>query len=121
MLQNWSLDNITRKLNMIKKNTESVKRRAVVCSNLIKIADNDTTQALGALQKVSSPGKKLQKLGFIMLFIPEPTGATCAVGGPLILAGKFLEKKFNSSTISDVRAETINTFNEMKSNRIKIL
>ncbi len=93
----------------------------MICSNLAKIADKDATQALGVLQKVSSPGKKLQKLGFIMLFIPEPTGATCAVGGPLILAGKFLEKKFNSSTISDIGTETINTFSEMKRNRINLL
>lgn len=120
MIQNYSMDNITRNLNMIKRNTESVKRRAMVCSNLAKIVDKDTNQALGALQKVSAPGKKLQKLGFIMLFIPEPTGATCAVGAPLILAGKFLEKKFNSSTISDIGVETTNAFGELKNNGIDL-
>jgi len=37
-----------------------------------------------------------------MFWVPEPTGVTCAVGGPMILAGRYLEKKYNSSTISDV-------------------
>ena len=46
---------------------------------------------------------KIQKIGFIMLWIPEPTGITCAVGGPMILAGRYLEKVYNGAKISDVQ------------------
>ena len=28
-----------------------------------------------------------------MLWIPEPTGVTVAVGAPMILAGRYLDKK----------------------------
>jgi hypothetical protein len=45
-----------------------------------------------------------------MLWIPEPTGITCAVGGPMILAGRYLDKIYNSSKLTDVGNHTKNTF-----------
>ena len=45
-----------------------------------------------------------------MLWIPEPTGITCAVGGPMILAGRYLEKVYNGAKISDVGNHTKDTF-----------
>jgi hypothetical protein len=48
----------------------------------------------------------MQKLGFIMLWIPEPTGVTCAVGAPMILAGRYLDKKYNGSTLKDIGEHT---------------
>ena len=65
--------------------------------------------SLGALQKAPAPGKKLQKIGFLMLWIPEPTGVTCAIGGPMIVAGRYLDKKYNGSTIRDIGHHTKNT------------
>jgi len=62
---------------------------------------------------VELPGKKIQKIGFLMFWIPEPTGITCAVGGPMILAGKYLDKKFNGATIKDIGHETNNTLSSI--------
>ena len=43
-----------------------------------------------------------------MLWIPEPTGITCAVGGPMILAGRYLDKVYNGSKLSDITHQTNN-------------
>ena len=59
----------------------------------------------------------MQKLGFIMLWIPEPTGVTCAVGAPMILAGRYLDRKYNGSTLKDIgehTKETITSINSFK-------
>jgi hypothetical protein len=59
----------------------------------------------------------MQKLGFIMLWIPEPTGVTCAVGAPMILAGRYLDKMYNGSTLEDIgkhTKETITSINNFK-------
>jgi len=45
-----------------------------------------------------------------MLWIPEPTGITCAVGGPMIAAGRYLEKVYNSAKISDIGHHTKESF-----------
>jgi len=70
-------------------------------------------RSLGALQKAPAPGKKLQKIGFLMLWIPEPTGVTCAIGGPMIVAGRYLDKKYNSSTLHDIGHQTTNTISSI--------
>jgi len=61
---------------------------------------------LGCTTKGTAPGKKLQKIGFLMLWIPEPTGVTCAIGGPMIVAGRYLDKKYNGSTLHDIGHHT---------------
>ena len=61
--------------------------------------------------------KENQKLGFLMLWIPEPTGVTVAVGAPMILAGRYLDKKYNGSTLKDIghsTHETISSINQFK-------
>ena len=87
----------------------SINRRNSLYSDLSKIKDKKTSQSLGALNKAPAPGKKLQKIGFIMFWIPEPSGVTCAIGGPMIIAGKYLERVYNGSTISDIGAQTKDT------------
>ena len=69
------------------------------------------------MNRASAPGKKMQKLGFIMLWIPEPTGVTCVVGAPMILAGRYLDKKYNGSTLKDIgehTQETLTSINNFK-------
>ena len=59
----------------------------------------------------------MQKLGFIMLWIPEPTGVTSAVGAPMVLAGRYLDKKYNGATLKDIgqhTQETIASINNFK-------
>jgi len=71
---------------------ESAKRRNELNSDLTKLDDKNTTRSLRALTKAPAPGKKIQKIGFLMCWIPEPTGITCAVGGPMILLVDILIK-----------------------------
>ena len=87
----------------------SITRRNSLYSDLSKVDDKKTAQSLGSLHKASAPGKKLQKIGFIMFWVPEPSGVTCAIGGPMILAGKYLDRVYNGSTINDIGSQTKDT------------
>ncbi|KAF6249425.1 MAG: hypothetical protein DSN69_03805 [Nitrosopumilus sp. YT1] len=103
-------DHLQKHVEKLKIMKESAKRRSELYSDLVKLNDENTMRSLRALTKPSAPGKKIQKIGFIMLWIPEPTGITCAVGGPMILAGRYLEKVYNGSKISDIGNHTKDTF-----------
>ena len=86
----------------MRKYSASVHRRAKLYSDISRIDDTKATKSLSNLSNVSSPGKKIQRAGFIMLWVPEPTGVTIALGAPMILAGRYIEKKYNSATVSDI-------------------
>ena len=103
-------DPLQKHIEKLKIMKESAKRRNGLYSNLLKLNDKDTSRSLRALTKAPAPGKKIQKIGFIMFWIPEPTGITCAVGGPIILAGKYLEKVYNGAKISDIGNHTKESF-----------
>jgi len=95
-------DSFQKHIEKLKIMKESAKRRNELYSDLTKLDDKNTTRSLRALTKAPAPGKKIQKIGFLMCWIPEPTGITCAVGGPMILAGRYLEKVYNGAKISDI-------------------
>ncbi len=110
-------DPLKTRLEKLRRYSDSAKRRASLYSDIAKIDDKKTASSLGVLQKAPAPGKKLQKIGFLMLWIPEPTGVTCAIGGPMIVAGRYLEKKYNSATIHDIGHQTkdaISTMSDFK-------
>ena len=92
----------------------SMKRRASLYSDLSKVDNKKTAQSLGALQKAPAPGKKLQKIGFIMFWVPEPSGVSCAIGGPMIIAGKYLDRVYNGATINDIGAQTKDTVSSIR-------
>lgn len=104
---------VREKTRQIKMMTESLKRRSSIYSSLSKIDDKGTARSLGALQRASAPGKKLQKIGFIMFWFPEPTGVTNVIGGPMILAGKYLDKVYNGSTIADIGKQTKSSLSDI--------
>ena len=110
-------NSIEQRIKNMRIMAESAKRRSNLYSGLAKIDDEKTSQSLGALNRASAPGKKMQKIGFIMLWIPEPTGVTCAVGGPMILAGRYLDKKYNGSTIKDIGKHTHETISSINNFR----
>ena len=103
-------DQLQRHIEKLKIMRESAKRRNEIYSDLLKFDDKDTRRSLSALTKAPAPGKKISKIGFIMLWIPEPTGVTCAVGGPMILAGRYLDKVYNGAKISDIHSHTKDSF-----------
>lgn len=102
-------DPLNAKLKKLRAMSGSVHRRSSLYSDLSKVDDKKTAESLGSLNKAPAPGKKLQKIGFIMFWVPEPSGVTCAIGGPMIIAGKYLDRVYNSSTISDIGSQTKNT------------
>lgn len=102
------VDHLKARLDKIRKFSDSAKRRALLYTDIAKFDGKPTAQSLRCVQKASAPGKKLQKIGFIIFWIPEPTGISNAVGAPMILAGRYLEKKYNSATIHDIGHETKN-------------
>ena len=99
-------DPLRAKIERLKIMKESASRRSSLYSDMGALDNKKTSQSLGALNRASAPGKKMQKLGFVMLWIPEPTGVTVAVGAPMILAGRYLDKKYNGSTLKDIGHNT---------------
>jgi len=106
-------DHLKARLEKLRKIHETTSRKTSLYSDLAKISNSNASKSLGCLQKAPAPGKKLQKVGFLLLWVPEPTGVTCAIGGPMIVAGRYLDKKYNGSTIHDIGHETKNTISSL--------
>ncbi|HUT05448.1 MAG TPA: hypothetical protein VMW74_02005 [Nitrosopumilaceae archaeon] len=115
------VDPLKARLEKLRKIHATTHRRANLYSDVAKLDGDHASSSFGSLQKASSPGKKLQKVGFLMLWIPEPTGVTCAIGGPMIIAGRFLEKKYNGTTLHDIGHETKNTLSSLSDFKKSIL
>ena len=110
-------DHLREQIERLRIMRESASRRSSLYSDMDKLDDKKISQSLGALNRASAPGRKMQKLGFLMLWIPEPTGVTVAAGAPMILAGRYLEKKYNGSTLKDIgqsTRETMSSINQFK-------
>lgn len=105
-------------IDKIKKVRDSLHRRAKIYSELGTLDDRGVARAMGAVQRAPSPGKKITKIGFIMLFSPDPFSTPFAI--PTIIAGKYLEKVYNGATIKDIGQETKNFFTDMSGIRDKI-
>ncbi len=103
-----AVDEYHERLRRIKLASESVRRRTNIYSEISEIDDKHNAKSMSVLRKAPDPGGKIQKIGFIIFWIPEPTGITNAIGAPMILAGKYLEKKYNGSTLSDIGKTTKN-------------
>src|SRR3989338_6243421 len=99
------VDHLKTHLEKLRKVSDSARRRASLYTDMSKFDSKSTARSLGCVQRASAPGKKLQKIGFIIFWIPEPTGITNAIGAPMILAGRYLDKKYNGSTIHDIGNE----------------
>ena len=111
-------DPLRAKIEQLRIMKESASRRSNLYSDIGSLDDRKTSKSLGALNRASAPGKKMQKLGFVMLWIPEPTGVTVAVGAPMILAGRYLDKKYNGTTLKDIghsAHETLSSIHKFKS------
>jgi len=115
------VDPLKERLDKLRKFSDSAKRRANLYAEVTTIVDKHTSRSLGSLQKAPAPGKKLQKIGFLMLWVPEPTGVTCAIGGPMIVAGRYLDKKYNGSTIHDIGHQTKNTMSSISDFKNSVL
>ena len=72
-------DPLQRHIEKLKIIKESAKRRNEMYSDISKLDDKNTTRSLKSLTKAPAPGNKISKIGFIMLWIPEPTGITLSL------------------------------------------
>jgi len=115
------VDPLKARLEKLRKIHETTHRRNGLYSDIAKLDHRQASESLGCLHKAPAPGKKLQKFGFLMCWVPEPTGVTCAIGGPMILAGRYLDKKYNGSTIHDIGHETKNTLSSLSDFKKSIL
>ena len=115
------VDVLKERLDRLRAYSDSAKRRANLYCDIAKMDDKHTARSLGALQRAPAPGKKLQKIGFIMLWVPEPTGVTCAIGGPMILAGRYLDKRYNGATIADIAHQTKSTTSDIANFKSSIM
>lgn len=107
------VDPLKARLERVRAHSESARRRAGLYRDVAGLADRRASESVGAVRRAPAPGRKLQKVGFIMLWIPEPTMITAAVGGPMILAGRYLDTKYNGATVSDVGRQTRDTLAEL--------
>ncbi len=108
-------DPVRRRMERIRHISRSAAARSDLYKDVARVGHNAISDgSLKYLRNAPAPGKKIQKIGFIMLWIPEPTGVTCAVGAPMILAGRYLEKRYNSSTIHEIGHVTKNTISTMR-------
>jgi len=114
-------DHLTKKVDKLKRFSDSVKRRTSLYSDLAKMDDKKTASSLRSLRKAPDPGRKLTKIGFIVFWVPEPTGISNAIGGPMILAGKYLERVYNGATISDIGHETKNMTSSIRNFKESVL
>ena len=114
-------DPLKARLDKLRKIHDTTHRRASLYSDVAKLDGAHASKSLGSLQKAPAPGKKLLKVGFLMLWVPEPTGITCAIGGPMIIAGKYLDKKYNGTTLHDIGHETKNTLSSLSDFKKSIL
>lgn len=105
-------------IDKIKKARDSLHRRAKIYSEIGTLDDRGVARALGSVQRAPAPGKKIAKIGFIMLVSPDPFTTPFAV--PMIIAGKYLEKVYNGATIKDIGQETKDFFTDMSSIKDKI-
>lgn len=110
-------DPLQSRLAKLRAYAATANRRAELYSEVSKLDQQNVGNSLSALRKAPAPGKKVQRAGFIMMWLPEPTGVTMAIGAPMILAGRYLDKKYNGATISDI-GHNVNsmtsTVNDMK-------
>lgn len=95
-------------LRKLKLMSDSVNRRTKLYSNISEIDNKHTPKSLTALRKAPNPGGKLQKIGLIVFWFPEPTFLSHAIGGSIMLAGRYLEKKYNGATLNDIGTATKN-------------
>ncbi len=109
------MDEYQKRLRKLKLASESIKRRTSIYSEISDIDNKHTAKSMSVLRKAPDPGGKMQKIGFIIFWIPEPFGITNAIGAPMILAGKYLEKRYNGSTLPDIGKTTKNNVHTISS------
>ncbi|MCS7141748.1 MAG: hypothetical protein NZ888_06140 [Candidatus Nitrosocaldus sp.] len=86
---------------------EMLKRRMELRSSMLDlITDGKLKASINNVTHAPQLSKKMGRIGWMLFWIPEPTMISTAVGIPLILAGKALDRYYNSLTVKGLYEET---------------
>jgi hypothetical protein len=104
------------KNNVKKVNTaiDSLKSKANLYANVTNLNNNKLKEPLKDLVHASAPGKKVNRIGWAMFWIPEPTMISNLVGLPMIVGGKLLDRYYSGTTIKHVGEEARKTLNSLQ-------
>lgn len=93
---------------------DSLKNKVDLYANVTNLNNSKLKGPLKSLVHASAPGKKLTKLGWAVFWFPEPTMISHAVGLPMIVGGKLLERHYTGTTIKHVGLEATKTLKSLE-------
>lgn len=103
MQDNNSSNNIKR----VRDAVDMLKRRMELRSSMLDaLADKSLKVSINNIRHAPQLSKKMSRIGWMLFWIPEPTMVSTVVGIPMILAGKALERYYNSLTVKGLYEET---------------
>ncbi|MDA4130144.1 MAG: hypothetical protein OK457_05200 [Thaumarchaeota archaeon] len=105
---------MSQSLSVAKKNVDLIKESAGLVSKRQPLPSfKETNAGLNDLvKKRSDNGKKLIALGTALIIMPDPI--TGAVGVPLLIGGKMMQRR-QSSNIKNIYEEMRSTLNSLSS------
>ncbi|MEM0446214.1 MAG: hypothetical protein QXW14_04055 [Candidatus Nitrosocaldus sp.] len=107
--------------NSVKRARDAVdllKKRMELRSSMISIiADAKVKASVDGIRHAPQLSKKISRLGWMLFWIPEPTMVSTAVGIPMILAGKALDRYYNNLTVKGLYEETAKMLKSLESFR----
>ena len=105
-------ENVTRRINGREVNIKELEK----LREFIHFVSGEISGANTMMDSniYAEKASEITKIGFIIFWFPEPTFISHAIGAPMILAGKYLERVYNGATISDIGHETKNMVTSIK-------
>ncbi|MFN4336730.1 MAG: hypothetical protein ACK4FV_03995 [Candidatus Nitrosocaldus sp.] len=105
-------------IKRVRDAVDMLKRRMELRSSMVSaIADTNVKASLDGIRHAPQLSKKISRIGWMLFWIPEPTMASTAVGVPMILAGKALDRYYNSLTVKGLYEETSRMLKSLESFR----
>lgn len=98
-------------VNMLKRRME------LRSSTLAALTDTRLKASLNDVTRAPQLSKRISRVGWMLFWIPEPTMVSTAVGVPMILAGRLLDRYYNSLTIKGLYEETSKMLKSLESFR----
>ncbi len=104
-----------------KDSIDAIKKRVELYSSLNVIMDEKVKHAMDNIRRAPQISKVLNKAGWMLFWIPEPTMISTLVGIPMIFAGRALNKYYNDLTIKGVVEETVKMLKSMEEFRYSLV
>lgn len=102
----------------VKDTVDMLKRRMELRSSMLNtIADTRLKVSINDITHAPQLSKKISRIGWMLFWIPEPTMVSTAVGIPMILAGRALDRYYNGLTVKGLYEETAKMLRSLESFR----